>query len=396
MIHRGPEYRGARIEGAAVGGGGRNLVGSFRNCLAVALAIALSACSLPRGGPDYHEIRAQPEDGRSFEVVPVTAEIASIVRIDERSGFAAAFVDAPLEATSRIVRGDELSITVWENLEEGLLSRQGIGATTLPRVKVDGRGQIYVPYIGLVRAEGRTIDQLRRAIRARLAEKTLNPQVDVFAVAAGTRRISIQGRIKSPGIYLIEEPTRRLVAMLARAGGVSEDPEVIRIRLRRGGMSGEIWLQDLYDDPRNDVPIRAGDIIIAERDRRIFTALGAVGRPSTVPFPTRDVSVIRALGIVGGLIDGAADPTGVFVFREEPAEIARRLFPDDAPEGARRVVYILDLTQPGAMFVARDFMMRDRDTLYVTTAPFLQWVKILQSVSPLVTFSASARTLGTF
>jgi len=372
------------------------LVGLFRKCVVVALTIGLSACSLPRGGPYYHEIRAQPDDGRSFEVVPVTAEVASIVRIDERSGFAAAFVDAPLEATSRIARGDELSITVWENLEEGLLSPHGIGATPLPRVKVDEQGQVYVPYIGLVRAEGRTLDQLRNAIRVRLAEKTLNPQVDVFPAGAGTRQISIQGRVNAPGIYLIEESTRRLVAMLARAGGVSEDPEVIRIRLRRGDMSGEIWLQDLYDDPRNDVPLRTGDIVIAERDRRIFTALGAVGRPSTVQFPTRDVSVIRALGIAGGLIDGAADPTGVFVFREEPAEIARLLFPDDALDGAQRVVYILDLTRPGGMFVARDFMMRDRDTLYVTTAPFLQWMKILQSVAPLVNFSASARTLGAF
>lgn len=358
------------------------------------MASARAACRA--GGPYYSEIGAQPDDGLNFEVVPVTAEVASTVRIDEHSGFAAAFVDAPLEETSRIARGDELSITVWENLEEGLLSAQGIGATTLPRVKVDERGQVYVPYIGLVRAEGRTLGQLRSAIRIRLSEKTLNPQVDVFPVGAGTRKISIQGRVNAPGIYLIEEPTRRLVAMLARAGGVGEDPEVIRIRLRRGDMSGEIWLQDLYDDPRNDVPLRAGDIVIAERDRRIFTALGAVGRPSTVQFPTRDVSVIRALGIAGGLIDGAADPTGVFVFREETAEIARRLFPDRATDGAQRVVYILDLTQPGGMFVARDFMMRDRDTLYVTTAPFLQWIKILQSVAPLVNFSASARTLGAF
>jgi polysaccharide export outer membrane protein len=48
------------------------------------------------------------------------------------------------------------------------------------------------------------------------------------------------------------------------------------------------------------------------------------------------------------------------------------------------------------MFIARDFMMRDRDTLYVTTAPFMQWMKIMQSVAPVVTFRGSARALGAF
>ncbi len=48
------------------------------------------------------------------------------------------------------------------------------------------------------------------------------------------------------------------------------------------------------------------------------------------------------------------------------------------------------------MFLAREFIMRDGDTLYVTSAPFTRWMKILQSVAPLVTFAGSARTLTTF
>jgi hypothetical protein len=58
--------------------------------------------------------------------------------------------------------------------------------------------------------------------------------------------------------------------------------------------------------------------------------------------------------------------------------------------------YLLDLTKPGGMFLAREFIMRDGDTLYVTSAPFTKLVKILQSVAPLVTFAGSARALSTF
>ncbi len=372
-------------------------VGFFRLWFAAGLILSLGACALPRSGPDYAEITAPAPQDLQFDVVRVTPAVTAATRIDERLGFASVFVEARVENTATVAPGDVMAITVWENIDQGLLNPQGIGATPLPHVKVDEKGFIFVPYVGLIRAAGRTLSQLRETIRARLAEMTLNPQVDVFPVDGQGRVVSVQGRVRAPGLYPIERPTERLLAMLARAGGVTEDPEIIRLKLRRGTITGEIWVQDLYDDPANDVALHAGDALIAERDRRIFTALGAVGRPSTVPFPVRDLSAERAMGVVGGLIDATADPTGVFIFRTEPAAIAARILPGQAVTGGpRRIVYLLDLTRPGGMFLAREFIMRDGDTLYVTSAPFTKWMKILQSVAPLVTFTGSARTLTDF
>ena len=113
-------------------------------------------------------------------------------------------------------------------------------------------------------------------------------------------------------------------------------------------------------------------------------------------FPTRDVSVIRAIGTVGGLNDHSADPTGVFLFREEPVDVARRMFPGKKILKPQRVAYVIDLTKPAGMFMARDFMMRDRDVIYVTTAPYVRWMKILQAISPLVSFSGAARSVSGF
>ncbi|MEM7507449.1 MAG: polysaccharide biosynthesis/export family protein [Pseudomonadota bacterium] len=368
----------------------------FRGLAGLGLALIIAGCGLPRSGPDKDEVQAIPaeEAGLDFQVIPVTADVARITRIDERSGFEISLVNTSKEPTQLIAKGDVMSITVWENIDEGLLNPQGIGASQLPNSIVDDAGFVFVPYVGLVKAAGRSLNGLREAIQDSLAQKTLNPQVDIFPVEKGGRLISVQGNVNTPGLYPIEKPTRTLLPMIARAGGVSEDPEVTRIKVRRGRIVGEISLQDLYDDPGNDIPIRSGDAVIAERDRRIFTALGAVAGPQTVPFPTRDVSVVRALGIVGGLLDNRADPTGVFIFREEPPEIANRLMPGADLTGPAKVAYIFDLTQPGAVFLARDFMMRSDDTLYVTTAPFVRWLKILQAISPLISFAGTARSLS--
>ena len=81
------------------------------------------------------------------------------------------------------------------------------------------------------------------------------------------------------------------------------------------------------------------------------------------------------------------------------ARMARALDPTAAPleePGDGWGAYLLDLTKPGGMFLAREFIMRDGDTLYVTSAPFTKWMKVLQSIAPLVSFTGSARVLTTY
>mgnify|MGYP001822101197 CR=1 FL=1 len=48
--------------------------------------------------------------------------------------------------------------------------------------------------------------------------------------------------------------------------------------------------------------------------------------------------------------------------------------------GDQRMIYLLDLTAPNGMFKARDFVIRDGDTIYVTEAPLAQWNKTVSAV----------------
>ena len=42
---------------------------------------------------------------------------------------------------------------------------------------------------------------------------------------------------------------------------------------------------------------------------------------------------------------------------------------------------MLDLTEPNGVFIARDFVVRDGDTVYVTEAPFVTWSKTISSLT---------------
>jgi polysaccharide export outer membrane protein len=45
------------------------------------------------------------------------------------------------------------------------------------------------------------------------------------------------------------------------------------------------------------------------------------------------------------------------------------------------MAYLVDLTRPDGVFSARDFVIRDEDTVYVTEAPLGSWTRILALVT---------------
>ncbi|WP_417720872.1 polysaccharide biosynthesis/export family protein [Salipiger sp.] len=342
----------------------------------------LASCGLPRVGPNKREIYAGSvmREGDAF-IVAVNDRVTRATAVVPALGFSDSFVNAGQVGSDTINPGDTLGLTVWENVDDGLLAGSTSNATTLEEVQVDGSGYIFVPYAGRIKAAGNSPEAIRRIITTKLQDQTPDPQVQVRRVAGDGSTVSLVGAVGGQGVYAIERPTRTLSAMLARAGGVTIEPEIAQVTVLRGGQQGKIWFQDLYKNPRFDIALRGGDRILVEQDTRAFTALGATGTQARVPFESQSLSAVEAIAQVGGLVASAADPTGVFVFRNEPAEIANQVLGRSDLVGAQRLVYVLDLTQPNGMFMARDFVVRDQDTLYVTEAPYAQWSKTISALT---------------
>ena len=361
------------------------------------LLVSTAACGLPRSGPNKAEIfkGSVLREGDAF-IVTVNPRVTRATAVIPALGFSSAFQNAGVVGSDTISPGDTLGLTIFENVrDDPLLGNTGQRVSALTEVQVDGQGYIFVPYAGRIKAAGQTPDGLRQAITRKLDAQTPDPQVSVQRLAGDGSAVSVQGAVGANGVYPIERPTRTLSAMIARAGGVAIEPEVAIIRVTRGKETGSIWLQDLYANPSLDVALRPGDKIVVERDTRAFVALGATGAQNRVPFETQTLSAIEAIAIVGGLNTNLADPTGVFVFRNEPAEIANAVLGRKDLQGDQRMVYVLDLTQPTGMFEARDFIVRDGDTVYVTEAPFVQWQKTLSAITGTVGAADSVASAGT-
>ena len=117
--------------------------------------------------------------------------------------------DAEPRGDYRIGAGDVLNIVVWGNEKLSM---------SLP-VRPDG--MISMPLLNDVRAADRSPMELREAIAQRLSEFVSAPQVAVIVTTVGSFKVSVLGKVRSPGRYDLNGPTT-VLDVLAMVGGFEE------------------------------------------------------------------------------------------------------------------------------------------------------------------------------
>ena len=127
-----------------------------RALLLLALSASVSACGLPRSGPNKSEIYKGSvlEDGDAF-VITVNSAVTRATAVVPALGFSSAFLNAGVVGSDTIAAGDVLGLTVFENVKDDpLLGNTGQRVSALEEVQVDGQGYIYIPYAGRIKAAG--------------------------------------------------------------------------------------------------------------------------------------------------------------------------------------------------------------------------------------------------
>jgi len=127
----------------------------------------------------------------------------------------------PVSRPQYVIRpGDELEISVWREPE---VSR---------RIIVRPDGNIGIPLLGDVPAEGLTPAGLKDEIQGELRRFLTDPQVTVIVGNVRKPQVTIQGSVVRPGAYVLEgRPT--LLQLIAQAGGLTAFAKRERISVFR-------------------------------------------------------------------------------------------------------------------------------------------------------------------
>jgi polysaccharide export outer membrane protein len=141
-------------------------------------------------------------------------------------------------------------------------------------------------------------------------------------------------------------------------------------------------------DPKENIYMRANDVLTLIRDPQTFIVYGATDKNAEIPFDAEGINLSQALAKAGGLVNAQSDPSGVFIFRYEPEDVARALRPNSPliQHGfSTPFVYRLNLREPNSLFLAQGFQIQNRDLLYVSNAPIADLRKVMEVVSLIAT-----------
>jgi polysaccharide biosynthesis/export protein len=329
-----------------------------------------------------------------------------LVALDEASAKAVAAVQPPEQrdipaddlprslALGLMGPGDMLHVTLWEPNPTGatLLDKPGLD---LP-IRVGDDGSITVPYVGRLRAAGHTPPQVEGMIRGSLKSTGHDIQAAVLVSDDVTNAVFLQGDVGKPGRYPISVGTRGLLDVLALAGGSRVSAQAAEVRVTRRGVSASASLAKIAADPALDVPLAPGDRVMVLPKGRYFYAFGSVNRPGEQAYDSDELSLTRTLARVAGLQQGHANPSGVFIYRRQTADLTRRVVGTGirADQDATKVIYQIDLRDPRGFFVAQDFRVQPEDIVYVSQAPLAEALQVMQIISGMSSVAMTPRNFG--
>jgi polysaccharide export outer membrane protein len=190
-----------------------------------------------------------------MKVLRLLAAAALVVCVTV-SAIAADKVPMTAQRDYLIGAGDVLEISVWK--EEALTKNLSV----LP----DGR--ISFPLIGEVVAAGKTVEQLKKEIAARLVRFVPDPVLSVGVQQVNSLMIYVVGRVNNPGRFALNANIDVLQA-LSMAGGLDSFAKRDQIKIFRRVKDKFLIYSFDYDDVsagknlQQNIALMRGDVVVA-------------------------------------------------------------------------------------------------------------------------------------
>ncbi len=358
--------------------------------------LALAGCQAihnwqPTAGPTKKVIENQVDTtGTGLTIIEIDNHIASVSSQMTAMGQFSQFRHTSGSAFSNIINaGDVVDVSIWEappallfGAASDIVALSGSKEVRLPEQMVDGKGQITIPFVGKIIVSGKTPQQVQDMIVKGLHKKANNPSAVVRIAKNNSADVTIVGEVNNSTRMPLTGKAERVLDAIAAAGGTKHPSSRVTIQLNRQGRSIEMPFDAVVADPRQNIVLQKGDVVSVSYQTKSYTVLGATTKNDEINFETSGISLMQALARAGGLNDNRADARGVFIFRQESINVLtpeqRYALPMQMQYSAKvPVIYRLNLKDPINYIVAQNFAIKDKDLIYVSNAPAVEFRKFV-------------------
>lgn len=265
----------------------------------------------------------------------------------------------------RLSKGDILSITLGDYPQ---IPKSDIG------YPIDQQGYIQFPLIGRIKASGLSLPQFTAQLRSQLQRYLKYPDPQVQVLKYRSNNFFIDGAVRQPGEFSIEDRPVSLYTALSMAGGVGPEGDSNNLVLTRNGTNYELGLLDLQNMgiSASRIYLRDGDSIhVNSRNRNKIYVLGEFGSVKPIEIPEQGLSLTQVLGEVQGLNSQTADAAKLYIIR-------------DHGHASYTDIYHANLQSVTNLALANRFEMQPGDIVYVDPTGLTRWNRLLSSILPSV------------
>jgi polysaccharide export outer membrane protein len=337
--------------------------------------------------------------------VTTTSVVRSVARPE--TSFAAYFGQGARDPGLRIAVGDVVSVNLWEAPPGSLFGtassasgqQQATGSSvTIPPQTINSDGTISIPYVGRIAAAGRTPASVEKAVVSGLIGKAVQPQALVTVQQSSSNTVTVTGEVAGGARVALSPAGSRVLDAIAAAGGLRAGVNDSIVYLTRGGRTMHLPFTAIVQNPRENIRLRPEDVVTVVREPDTYTILGASGQNGEVPFSAQHLTMANAVARAGGLQDQRADVSGVFLFRYEPPEVARRIVAPNNPllrrGGAVPIVYRFNLKNGSTLLAMQNFEVQPKDIIYISNASSVDIQKFMGLFQGVTGTALSAASVG--
>lgn len=314
------------------------------------------------------------ENGIRFNVQPLNLATLPPKQVAVRNNDVARLIQSSNPVNYRIADGDILSIVLVDYPDIASSSSAG-GSNSNPYASgfpVDQQGFIQFPLIGRIKASGLSVPQFTANLRGRLQQylKYSDPQVKVINYRGN--KFFIDGEVRQPGEFNIEDAPVSLYGAISMAGGATATGDSNNIILNRNGQSYSLGLQALREmgSSANQIYLQDGDSVhVNSQSRNRVFVLGEFGRIEPIPILEQGLSLSSVLGESRGLNASTADAAKIYIVR-------------DNKEAHYTNIYYVDMQTITSFALANRFEMQPNDIVYVDPTGLTRWNRIISAILP--------------
>ena len=348
----------------------------------------------PTAGPTKKSIERQVDTEVSgLTIIEIDNQIARMTAdYAPARRFSDYFKSTP-NFNNTISAGDVVDVAIWEappallfGTASDISGLSGSKEVKLPEQMVDNKGQITIPFVGKLTIVGKTPEQVQAMIVKGLTKKANKPSAVVRIIKNNSADITIIGEVNNNTRMPLTGKNERLLDAIAAAGGTKHPSSRVTVALNRQGRTVEMPFEAIVKDPRQNIILQKGDVVSVSYQTKSFTVLGATAKNDEIHFEAGGISLMQALARSGGLDDNRADARGVFIFRQESINVLNAEQYQALPLELRQqsivpVVYRLNLKDPINYIIAQNFSIKDKDLIYVSNAPAVEFRKFVNMIA---------------